>query len=99
ACPVDVQTDADLQATHETESTRRFHGEAAAVVRPSAVDEVAAVLRACGEVGAAVAPQGGNTGLVGGGVPRAAAPRDERGSSRSQVILSTLRLRDLEAVD
>ena len=97
--PVHVLTDADLRATYETDWTRRFHGEAAAVVRPSTVDEVAAVLRACGEVGAAVVPQGGNTGLVGGGVPRAAAPRDERGSPRSQVILSTLRLRDLEAVD
>ena len=57
------------------------------------------MLRACGEVGAAVVPQGGNTGLVGGGVPRSAAPRDGRGSPRPQVVLSTLRLRDLEAVD
>src|SRR5205085_523408 len=59
----------------------------------------ATVLRACGEVGAAVVPQGGNTGLVGGGVPRAAAPRDERGSPRPQLVLSTLRLRVTEPVD
>lgn len=94
-----VLTDADLRATYETDWTRRFHGVAAAVVRPGTVEQVATVLRACGEVGAAVVPQGGNTGLVGGGVPRAGAPRDELGSPRPQVILSALRLRDLEAVD
>jgi FAD/FMN-containing dehydrogenase len=94
-----VILDADLRATFETDWTRRFHGVAAAVVRPGTVDEVAAVLRACGEAGAAIVTQGGNTGLVGGGVPRAAAPHDERGSPRPQVILSTLRLSDLEAVD
>ena len=66
-----VLTDADLRATYETDWTRRFHGVAAAVVRPGTVEQVATVLRACGEVGAAVVPQGGNTGLVGGGVPRA----------------------------
>jgi FAD/FMN-containing dehydrogenase len=97
--PSHVLTDRDLRATYETDWTRRFHGEAAAVVRPATVDEVVAVLRACGEVGAAVVPQGGNTGLVGGGVPRVSAPRHERGSPRPQIVLSTLRLRDLEAVD
>ena len=28
------------------------------------------MVRACARAGAAVVPQGGNTGLVGGGVPR-----------------------------
>jgi FAD/FMN-containing dehydrogenase len=97
--PSNVLTDADLRATYETDWTRRFHGEAALVVRPGSVDEVAAVLRMCGEVGAAVVPQGGNTGLVGGGVPRAAAPRDQHGSPRPQVVLSTARLREIEPVD
>src|SRR5438552_9125007 len=97
--PSHVLTDRDLRATYETDWTRRFHGEAVAVVRPSTVDEVGAVLLACGEVGAAVVPQGGNTGLVGGGVPRAAAPGDDRGSPRPQLVLSTLRLREMEAVD
>ena len=97
--PSHVLTDADIRATYETDWTRRFKGVAAAVVRPGTVEEVAAVLRASREVGAAVVPQGGNTGLVGGGVPRAGAPRDERGSPRPQIVLSTLRLRNLEAVD
>lgn len=46
---------------------------------------MAATLRACQAAGAAVVPQGGNTGLVGGGVPRG-----------GEVVLSLRRLDDLE---
>jgi len=87
-----VLTDPDLRASYETDWTRRWHGEALAVVRPSTTDEVIAVLSACGTAGAAVIPQGGNTGLVGGSVPRGAAVGP-------QVVLSTLRLRDLLPID
>ncbi len=94
-CLIDV----DLRATYETDWSRRFHGVAAAVVRPGSVDEVAAVLRACAATGTALVPQGGNTGLVGGSVPRAMAPLDAHGAPRPQVVLSMLRLRELEPVD
>lgn len=87
-----VLTDPDLRASYETDWTRRWRGEALAVVRPATTDEVIAVLLACAAAGAAVIPQGGNTGLVGGSVPRGIA-------DRPQVVISTLRLRDLEPVD
>ena len=87
-----VLTDADLRAGYETDWTRRWHGDALAVVRPASVEELASVFGACTEVGATVVPQGGNTGLVGGSVPRAA-------SGRPQLVLSTSRFRDLEPVD
>jgi FAD/FMN-containing dehydrogenase len=90
--PSHVLTDADLRASYETDWTRRWRGEAVAVARPATTDEVIAVMRACAAAGAAVIPQGGNTGLVGGSVPRV-------GSGTGQVIVSTLRLRDLEPVD
>jgi FAD/FMN-containing dehydrogenase len=90
--PGHVLTDPDLRASYETDWTRRWSGHALAVVRPGTTDEVVAVVRGCAEAGAAVIAQGGNTGLVGGSVPRAVA-------SRPQVVLSTLRLRDLEPVD
>jgi FAD/FMN-containing dehydrogenase len=89
-----VLADAGLRAGHEVDWTGRWRGEALCVVRPGSVDEVARVVRACGAAGAAVVPQGGNTGLVGGSVPRAAEPR-----GRPQVVCSLVRLRDLEAVD
>ncbi|MGH2358642.1 MAG: FAD-binding oxidoreductase, partial [Candidatus Limnocylindria bacterium] len=63
-------TDPDLRASYETDWTRRFTGRALAVVRPGTVDQVAGVLRSCADAGVGVVPQGGNTGLVGGSVPR-----------------------------
>jgi FAD/FMN-containing dehydrogenase len=76
-----VLTDPDLRASYETDWTRRWHGEAAAVVRPADTEQVAAVVHACIGHGAAVIPQGGNTGLVGGSVPRPP-------SAREQVVIS-----------
>jgi len=49
--------------------TGRFQGAASAVVRPGDSAEVAAVVELCRDAGVALVPQGGNTGLVGGGVP------------------------------
>ena len=80
--------EAGLRASYETDWTRRFSGQALAVVRPGVVDEVSAVLRACAATGTPVVPQGGNTGLVGGSVPRG-----------GEVVLSTLRLSAIEDVD
>ena len=77
AGPEHVLTDPDLVTGYTTDWTRRFSGVARGVVRPADAAEVAAVLRACARHGAPVVPQGGNTGLVGGGVPvtlGAAAP-------------------------
>jgi FAD/FMN-containing dehydrogenase len=85
-------TDPDVRAGYERDWTGRWFGRAAAVVRPETTEQVAAVLAACREADATVVPQGGNTGLVGGSVPRAAADRD-------QVVLSLSRMRDLEPVD
>ncbi len=83
--------DPDLTAPFETDWTGRFHGRATVVVRPADTDEVAGVVRVCAAAGAAVIPQGGNTGLVGGGVPRATA--------RDQVVVALTRLDDVGAVD
>ncbi len=80
--------DPALRASYETDWTRRFHGEALAVVRPGTTDEVAAILVACAEADVGVVPQGGNTGLVGGSVPRG-----------GEVVLSLLRLSEIEPVD
>lgn len=83
-----VLTDADVKASYETDWTGRFRGAAAVVVRPGDVGQVAEVLRICNEAGIAVVAQGGNTGLVGGSIPRDGA-----------VLLSLRRLNGLGAVD
>jgi FAD/FMN-containing dehydrogenase len=73
-----VLTEGDLSAW-EQDWRKRVRGKALAVVRPASTAEVAAVVRACAEAGVSIVPQGGNTGLVVGGVP------DESGR---QVVLS-----------
>ncbi|CAG8637671.1 7702_t:CDS:10, partial [Paraglomus occultum] len=47
----------------------KYRGKSRVVVRPRSAEEVAKVLKYCGEKRIAVVPQGGNTGLVGGSVP------------------------------
>ena len=80
--------DPGMRSSYETDWTRRFGGPATAVLRPATVDEVGAVLLACADAGLGVVAQGGNTGLVGGSVPRG-----------GEVVLSTLRLSALEDID
>ena len=79
----------DLTA-YELDWRRRWHGKALAVVRPGSAAEVAAVVRACAAHGVSIVPQGGNTGLVGGGVP------DDTGQ---QVLLSLQRMNKVRALD
>ena len=81
--------DADV-AAYVVDWTGTHAGRALAVVRPGSTEEVAAVVAACAEAGVPVVPQGGNTGLVGGGVPDA---------SGSQVVLSLGRMRRVREVD
>lgn len=69
---------------------RAFPGRPACVVRPSSTAQVAAVVMACRDAGAAIVPQGGNTGLAGGAVPDA---------SGEQVVLSLTRMAAIREVD
>jgi FAD/FMN-containing dehydrogenase len=80
--------DADLTAAFARDWTGRWQGEPVAVVRPGNSAAVAAVVSACGRHGVPLVPQGGNTGLVGAGVPR-----------DGEVVLSTRRLDAPATVD
>jgi FAD/FMN-containing dehydrogenase len=66
--------------------TGRYRGVALAVVRPASTAECAAVVTTCVSEGVPVVPQGGNTGLVGGGTPD---------SSGRAVVVSTERMRSV----
>lgn len=87
-----VLTDPDLIEPYATDWTRRWHGRAGAVVRPATTDEVAQVVHLCAQRGVPIVAQGGNTGLVAGGVPAFDA-------DPATVILSTRRLRRCDSVD
>ncbi len=57
-------------AAYVEEPRGLFRQGAALVLRPGTVDQVAAIVRLANTTGTALVPQGGNTGLVGGQVPR-----------------------------
>lgn len=84
-----VLTDGDLTAW-EQDWRKRSRGKALAVVRPADAAQVANVVKACGEAGTSIVPQGGNTGLAVGSIP------DESGT---QVLLSLQRMNAIRSID
>jgi FAD/FMN-containing dehydrogenase len=66
----------------------RWVGVTPLILRPKNTDEVSAILKLAHETATAIVPQGGNTGLVGGQIPRA-----------GQVILSLNRMTRIRALD
>ena len=83
-----VLVDPGMTASYESDWTGRYRGQAGCVVRPADTAQVAAVLRACSDMGAQVVVQGGNTGLVGGAVP-----------AGGEGLLSLKRLTSLNEID
>ncbi len=68
--PAGFSVDPDELAPHLVEWRERFTGKTALLLKPADVQEVAAVVRVCAEAEVGIVPQGGNTGLVGGQIPR-----------------------------
>jgi FAD/FMN-containing dehydrogenase len=73
-----------------TDWRRQYRAAAECVVRPGNTAEVAAVVALCAREAAAIVPQGGNTGLVGGSVPT--------GTGR-EVVVSLSRMNRIRALD
>lgn len=56
-------------ASYVVDARSRYTTGASLVLRPGSVEEVSAILKLATETGTTIVPQGGNTGLVGGGIP------------------------------
>ncbi|OJD26486.1 hypothetical protein ACJ73_02126 [Blastomyces percursus] len=67
---------------------RKYRGHAKLVLKPQNTKEMSEVLKYCNDHKLAVVPQGGNTGLVGGGVP-----------VFDEVIISTARMNNIRSFD
>ena len=83
-----VLVDPELRAPYERDCTGRYGEESLVVVRPADDAQVAKVVRLCIDHDVVLVPQGGNTGLVGAGVPRG-----------GEVLVSTRRLNRVGRVD
>ena len=84
--PDEWTEDAFEIAPHLTEWRGRWTGHTPILLTPKTVEAVVAVVRICAAHGAAITPQGGNTGLVGGQIPY------------GEILLSTKKLRRVRDV-
>ena len=91
--PKGLVTEASEMTPYLEDRRGRFRGATPFVVRPGATAEVAAVVKLCAQAGTPVVPQGGNTGLVAGGIPF------ERGDEVLVNLARMNRVREIDAVD
>ena len=82
-------TDAD-KSPFLTDWSKRYTGNALAVLRPKNTNEVSALVSLCHSENIAIVPQGGNTGLCGGATPS---------KDSHCVVISTARLNQIRALD
>ena len=85
--PKGVAADPADLAPHLTEWRGRYRGATPFMALPASTEETADVVRFCAEAGAAITPQGGNTGLVGAQIPD------------GEVLLSMRRMNCVRSVD
>lgn len=89
--PSGVTTDQVALEPFVTEWRDKFVGNTPLMLAPKTADEAAKIISYCNEHKISIVPQGGNTGLVGGGIPGL-------GSSQ-EILLSTRRLTAEPAVN
>lgn len=75
-------------APHLVEERGLYQGDALCVIKPANTQELSQVMALCWQSDLIMVPQGGNTGLCGGGVPENQA-----------VVISTERMNRIRAVD
>jgi FAD/FMN-containing dehydrogenase len=88
--PQNVLTDPAEVEPYANDWRGIYRGETHCVVKPGNTEEVAAVVKLCAEAGAAIVPQGGNTGMCMASVPRV---------GRGEIVLSLTRMNRIRQVD
>jgi len=83
-------TDDSSKHPYLTDWRENYLGSALAVVRPATTEEVAAVVKLCAAEKVAIVPQGGNTGMSGGGTPHEAG---------REIVLSLTRMNRILDID
>ncbi|GAM98765.1 D-2-hydroxyglutarate dehydrogenase [alpha proteobacterium U9-1i] len=85
--PKGFATDTETLAPHLVEWRGKHKGASPFLALPHSTDEVADVVRLCAAAGAAITPQGGNTGLVAGQIPQ------------GEILVSLKRMNRIRATD
>ena len=84
-----VTDDTQILKQRNSEWTKHYNGNAKLVLEPGTPEQISEILTYCQNERLAIVPQGGQTGLVGGGVATAGA----------ELILSLDRLNRIENMD
>ncbi|MFK8018164.1 MAG: FAD-binding oxidoreductase [Pseudomonadales bacterium] len=85
-----VYTEAADTSKYLIDWTGEYSGEALAVVRPGSTKEVSELVIYCRENGIVIVPQGGQTGLAGGGIPVGSSPT---------IVVSLTRMNSIRSLD
>lgn len=85
-----VLTDPSDLTAYGSDWTQNYSAQPTAIARPKTTDEVALLIQLCAKTSVAVIPQGGRTGLCGGGVPIAGQP---------SLIISMERMNQIRSID
>lgn len=88
--PKGYRADPRTMAPHLVDWRGRYLGKAGLVALPASTEEVAGTVRLCAGAGIPMVPQGGNTGLVGGGVP---------GPEGGAVVINLSRMNRIRDID
>ena len=88
--PAGVITDVESMKPYLSDWRGNYTGLAIAIVRPANTTEVAAIVKICAQTSTPIVPQGGNTGLVGGGIP------DRQGNA---IVVSLSRMNRIRNID
>ncbi len=90
AAGADWTDDAQVMAPHLVDWRGKYQGASALLLLPRTTEAVAAIVAAAVRHRVGLVPQGGNTGLVGGGIP---------GPGGGQVLVSLSRMNRIRSVD
>ena len=85
-----ITTDRELMAPWLTDWRGRYTGRALALASPGSTQDIAALVKLCGEHGVPIVPQGGNSGMSGGATP---------GESGDEIVLSLRRMNAIRRID
>ncbi|KAF9586014.1 hypothetical protein BGW38_010408 [Lunasporangiospora selenospora] len=86
--PSSIVQDEDNLSNYNIDWLKRYQGHSKLVLKPSTTEQVSKLLKYCSDNRIAVVPQGGNTGVVGGGTP-----------VFDEVIISTSNMNNIRSFD
>ncbi len=88
--PNEYSTDLDILKKHCIDWRGEFKGDSDLILFPKSIKQISNILKFCHKNNIAVVPQGGNTGLVGGSVPR---------KKKDEIIINLSNLHNIRDID